>query len=898
MSNSKFEQAESILSMALMKAGRNLTRDLLTQLVYEDFEKMLKGDFGGNLSEDDFPQLIDLLETKYNTTMGVVDSDVPHDEDWYKKKEIDFSYWKDYEKLLVSENWPVNVVGAMSSVTDKVLGLLPDPEQEGTWYRRGLVLGHVQSGKTANYIGVISKAADAGYKFIIVIAGIHNNLRKQTQQRVDMGFVGRDSSTKNTIGVGLISPHRTKPFTLTTSDNDFNKSKVDVGIELKDVNNTFVLVIKKNVSTLRSLYGWLKKLNTTEGYEKIADIPMLMIDDEADNASINTNKPELDPTSTNKELRNILDLFNKRAYVGYTATPFANIFINPDISHDDHGDDLFPKDFIYCLDAPTNYFGSDKIFLDEYKSDEIVRVIEDAHLHLPEKQKKGVEVESLPNSLIEAIQLFLLARAIRNLRGQSDKHCSMLINVNIVMDVQRQIKYLVDNELRTIQRSTKFNCKKPPEQAEKDSVIKDLKNLFNTEYSSCDCEWIEVLPVLGETADLMKSFMVNSQSEDRLDYSEYDRHGESLTAVAIGGLSLSRGLTVEGLTVSYIYRNSKMYDTLLQMGRWFGYRKDYEDLCRIYMTEDSLGWYSHISEATEELRSQLKRMRREGKSPSDFGLHVKAHPDTLTVTAVNKMRHAEMKSLQISYSGSLVESYVLPDDEAVNRRNTQLIEDLFSGLFVKFSPVTDDTNSYCYKNITWEIVQEFLYKYRFHSLMDQEGRVLPDFVKQVSDENPEWDVIFKNPKGKTPGPLCLASQERRIGFEKGTIRPKTPDHESGYYVGGKQRFSGNNMFAIGLNATEIQKAKDEAVEAGRSNPLYSDYTNARSKPVLMLHYLNLVANKRGEPTELIMQSVPAISITFPSSNTLKTVDYVVNPIWLKQLELDRDEWPEDEFDNE
>jgi hypothetical protein len=904
MINTKFDQAESILSMAILKSPTALASGELDKLVNVTFREVLKTDIGGNLTDDDLPVLIDLLETKYNTTMGIgevlVNTEVPHDEDWYSKREIDYNYWPDYQKLLINENWPTNVIGSMNTVTDKILGLLPDPAQDREhWYRRGLVLGHVQSGKTANYIGVISKAADAGYKFIIVIAGVHNNLRKQTQQRIDEGFVGRNSVTKAPIGVGKISPNRVKPFTVTTLDSDFDITVENkINLELKDLNNTFVLVIKKNVSTLRRLYSWLKKLNTKQGYERISNIPMLMIDDEADNASINTNKPELDPTSTNRELRNILQLFNKRAYVGYTATPFANIFINPDEEHVKHGNDLFPEDFIYCLDAPTNYFGSEKIFLEEESSKQSVRTIKDAFLHLPQKQKKGVEVTSLPNSMIDAMYLFLLARTIRNLRGQKNKHCSMLINVHIVMDVQRQIKSLLDEELRDLKRAVKFNCKKIESEAIKDPLVQRLKKLFAQEYSLCEFNWFEILPALVESSEMIKSFMVNSESDDRLDYAEADKNEEAITAIAIGGLSLSRGLTVEGLTISYIYRNSKMYDTLLQMGRWFGYRAGYEDLCRVYMTEDSFGWYKHISEASEELRSRLKRMRRDGKTPIDFGLLVRAHPDTLIVTALNKMRNAELKELEISYSGTLVETFILPDSTEKNDINATLIEVMFKGLNKDNFKVVDNTDSYCFKDVSYETIQDFLFKFQYHALMGTEKEVLPEFVKQIAAESPRWDVIFKNPRGQKSPSHCIASQERRVGFHKDSEFIKMPDSETGYYVGGKQRFSGNSMFAIGLDVIEVNSAKELAKDNGRKSPLYCDYTDVRNKPVLMIHYLNLVKNIKSDKTNLILGNVPAISLSFPGSSSNKTVSYVVNPVWLKQFNQDREEWPEDELDNE
>ncbi|MBV1952403.1 MAG: Z1 domain-containing protein, partial [Cycloclasticus sp.] len=717
----------------------------------------------GEFEESDFSDYFDYLETKYSPNMDVgnvlVESESPHDENWFEKRDFDFNYWNDYEDLLIEEEWSPKVVGALNTVTDKVLGLLPDPQDpRESWYRRGLVLGHVQSGKTANYIGVISKAADAGYKFIIVIAGIHNNLRKQTQQRVDEGFIGRDSLTNEPLGVGRLSPNRIRPINLTDTDKDFDKT-VRVPLELKHTDKPIVIVIKKNVNTLSNLYTWLKKLNTTEGFERIADTPVLMIDDEADNASINTNKPELDPTRTNKELRNILNLFNKRAYLAYTATPFANIFINPENKDDLYGDDLFPKDFIYCLDAPTNYFGSEKIFLDEEKSEQVVKIVQDAHLHLPVKQKKGVEVDSLPNSLIEAIYLFALATTIRHLRGQKNKHSSMLINVHIVTDVQRQVKFHVDDELRTLKNCIKFNCKKSLEEAEKDSSIELLKTIFNTEYSDAGFEWSEVLPAMGDTVDGIKTFMVNSQSEDRLDYSEYDKNNESVSAIAIGGLSLSRGLTVEGLTVSYIFRNSKMYDTLLQMGRWFGYRVDYEDLCRIYMTEDSLGWYTHISEVAEELRAQLKRMRRDGKSPIDFGLQVRAHPDTLIVTALNKMRHAESRAIEISFLGTLSETFIVPDNIEKNTSNHSAIENLFSNLIsTDIDRVIDKTGSHCFYNVTPALVEDFVRGFNFHSGMIELKDIMPDFIRKTVTLFPDWDILFKSPRSGEKGLDCMGSQ--------------------------------------------------------------------------------------------------------------------------------------------
>ncbi|MBK8025135.1 MAG: Z1 domain-containing protein [Chloroflexi bacterium] len=515
------------------------------------------------------------------TTMGsgvVLTDDSLHDEDWYQARGVIWKYWDDYAKYLTQEGWSPLVLQSLDTVTSTILGLLHDPIREGEWERRGLVIGHVQSGKTANYIGLISKAADAGYKFIIVIAGIHNELRKQTQERVDRGFIGRDSVTKQPVGVGLIDRSRAFPVTVTTTESDFNRSASrNFGVGLNAVNNTFILIIKKNASTLSHLYSWLRELNTRRGFEQIADIPMLLIDDEADNASINTSKPDLDPTRINREIRRILNLFRKKCYVGYTATPFANIFIDPDARDVTYGADLFPEHFIYSLDAPSNYFGYHRIFLDDEGREKFVRLTEDADGWLPADHRKDTPVYELPALLSARIHpLFILARAVRNVRGQTHQHCSMLVNVSRFVDVQREVRALVEYYLGNLRKAVRYNYALPWAKASQDSIISELYHDFQQEYGSGGVEWHNVLGELNLAADVVKIAVVNSRSQEKLLFSEYNRDQKPLTLIAIGGLSLSRGLMLYGLTVSYIHRSTKMYDTLLQMGRWFGYRPGYE----------------------------------------------------------------------------------------------------------------------------------------------------------------------------------------------------------------------------------------------------------------------------------------------------------------------------------
>lgn len=894
----KIKEAENFLAQIILSRGDRLSSQDISSVVDQFRPVFLDGYY--QFEPADFTQLIKSLETQYVTTMGagvsLINPDIPHDEEWYLKREIAWEYAEDYEKYLINQGWPTRVVSSMNSVTDRILGLLEDPHRDGDWERRGLVIGHVQSGKTANYIGLISKAADSGYKFIIVIAGIHNNLRTQTQARIDEGFIGRDSRTKQLTGVGKLRRNQAMPVTVTTTESDFNKALAKrFGMELRSLNNTFILVIKKNVNTLSSLYNWLKELNTREELEKITDIPMLLIDDEADNASINTNKPELDPTRTNREIRSILNLFRKRCYVGYTATPFANVFINPDSEDEMLGSDLFPAHFIHCLDAPTNYCGAEKMFPDKDLSDnDFIREIDDAEGYIPLRHKKGQPIVDLPPSLRKAIRTFILSRAIRNLRGDRNRHCSMLINVSRFVNIQREVRDLTEFYVDQLGKAIRFNYRLPPNKVHRNEFIAQLYQDFLREYSNTGTDWTDVLAELNDAAGAIKVFLVNSKSDESLDYATYEKEGNALTAIAIGGLSLSRGLTIEGLTVSYIYRNSKMYDTLMQMGRWFGYRDGYEDLCRVYMSDVSYGWYCHISEAADELRMQVKRMRRERKKPSDFGLYVRAHPDTLIVTAQNKMYYAANRAFLVSYDGKLMETHILPDSSDKNAANRDLFKAFFTDLKKSEQPHTDKTNSLLFRDVPWENIQDFVLRFRFHTDMIDLQENIPRFIKEISDIYPRWDVAFRSLAGKQPEEgYMIAAQERNIGHDSSN-QPRRPSSEPGWYTGNKNRFSGNNMFEIGLDNAQIEDARKRAEEAGRKNPIFSDYTNARGKPLLMLHLLNLVDKDKDNAP--VISLAPALSVSFPNSDDVRTVEYVVNPVWLKQFEENQYDSPDEEDD--
>jgi len=887
--NSKEDGLRDFLRIMLARLAEQhgITRD---DIAYHADKYAQAIDFDGDLEP-----IIAEMEASFTITMdegvSLIDSNVSHNEKWYKGDSIEWEYWKDY-KLLLRKHWPPNVVPTFDQVTNNILGLLADPRELSGWDRRGLVIGHVQSGKTANYLGLLTKAADAGYKFIIVIAGIHNNLRKQAQQRINEGFIGRDIYTagkSSKVGVGETHPDRRFPVSLTNVNEDFTKNTANaVAASLQGFSRPVVVVIKKNVNTLKHLYQWLQTCNLGNSLGKIDDIPMLMIDDEADLASINTNKnkDDIDPTKTNKMIRKILALFKNKCYVGYTATPFANIFINPDSNKDMLDLDLFPKDFIYCLDAPANYYGPDKIFLDEDKDEEegnsrYVNIIDDAEEEIPLSHKKNYEVKRLPHSMKQAINMFVIARAIRILRQEGAQHSTMMIHASRLIDVQRQIQGHICDYIDTMSDDVQYH--RLDQDVLQNEHLLNLKKTYDNEFKDHVKEdWADIQIIIDKSLASIKDniLLINEDSDDKLDY------GEPLTAIVVGGLSLSRGLTLENLIISYIYRNTRMYDTLMQMGRWFGYRDNIKDLYRIWLSAESRGWYAHIAEATEELRRQIKQMRQNDRTPKDFALYVRKHPDALAITAPNKMANAEERIFDVSYSGRLRESYIVSSDSDVTNNNRDLVKKLFNALRQQYGIQGKAENKgYCWKDVPLEKIEDFLCKFAFHPKLKSEKDAIIDYIHEVLEKYPNADIAFiyvKKLKDSLTFKLAdgyeLVCQKRSVG--KWGDKVKEPlDGESGYYIGNKQRVASRGAESIGLSGEQIERAKKAASDSEHISD--SPYREERGKPLLMIHMLTLMHNK-----EAISEQVPAVSISFPGGDYDKSGRYAVNRGVVEQGTLD------------
>ena len=403
------------------------------------------------VTDEEFAQIKITLSSNILHSIGVAITlrgrDSAH-QSWYFVQENDGFYWNRYKNYLKNnKHWGIEVVNRLHETTNGIMDDLGNPKDPThPFQRRGLLLGDVQSGKTATYTAICNKAADAGYRVIIVLAGMMENLRVQTQERLDAEFVGVESKytldkkaaqeIKNTpVGVGTIPPHNPdkRIACFTSVATDFNKATLRaLGLSLRTISGTALFVVKKNKSVLNNLYKWLVE-NNADHETGMIDLPLLLIDDEADNASVNTNSEEKDPTAINQAICNILDCFKQASYLGITATPFANIFIEPDA--DSNTRNLFPKDFLTVLPTPELYIGADKIFgngdADDWESEggswriegqygssiiPIENEEQERFYVFKHKKELADELYDLPASMREAIRYFILVTGISDLR--------------------------------------------------------------------------------------------------------------------------------------------------------------------------------------------------------------------------------------------------------------------------------------------------------------------------------------------------------------------------------------------------------------------------------------------------------------------------------------------------
>ena len=626
-----------------------------------------------------------------------------------------------------------------------------DPKAREEFFVKGLVVGSVQAGKTQNFNAVINRAIDSGYGLIIVLVGLMEDLRNQTQLRIENDVVGEgldiDTNALVKKGVGIIrrfgnlgDKSVTQIISVTSAKSDFKKSLLDADFSL---NHTNILVCKKNVSVLRNLIVWLH--DYLEENKDQHDIPLLVLDDEADNASLNNEgkRGREYASKINGHIRALLALFKKKSYIGYTATPFANILAdrndapenNWPITYKLRGqteqielprvDNLFPDDFIVLLNPPSNYIGAKQIFETTEPINNkaelkipLIEIVDDHIEYFPDRvyslengELVGIQKitsqddwnskigqfnsyldfadyneyrrqtrsskpgdsfpKSLPDSLKDSVLCFILTIAIRESRKPAiinstmfNPHNSMLIHISRFTLWQNRLKNLIEIYVNELHASLQLDDPGNPT-----SIFSTFKRIWYKYYSIIIEHVSDYLPngyedeflkpisfetikntYLTEAIKGIEIKAINSSTGDKLVYPK----NTPKKYIAIGGNRLSRGFTLEGLSINYFVRSTDYSDTLFQMGRWFGYRPGYLDCCKLFITRNSVEKYDLVTRTIEELEIEFRKMEEKNRKPSDFILRVKKHPGTLKITRPTILR--DTKEVNWSYQDSLEQS--------------------------------------------------------------------------------------------------------------------------------------------------------------------------------------------------------------------------------------------------
>ena len=902
-------------------------------------------------------QLKDALSVK-SSTSSIITNDEGH-EDWYdnsKKR----PYWETYRDYLTQDlKYSISGVNDIDLTTDQIMSRIEDPLREGAWDSRGLVVGSVQSGKTSNFIGLLNKAVDAGYKNIVVLSGLHKNLRQQTQKRIDDGLLGYDTQiTRAKEYLQIFKRRRDLKLSgmdcLTNSsiNGDFKTSAANhANIRSGGIK---VMVLKKNKTVLQNvikhfcnIYGVGAGIVIDKPFKLrakfdgrvdsfIKDQPILVIDDEVDNGSVDTGEQywdpvtgepndEYNPKTINRLIRQLLNIHQKKCFIGYTATPFANIFIHEDGITKEHGPDLFPKNFIIDLPIPSNHSGIEKLFPKEVlKNTEIenedidenpfFEVVNDHSLYpedrdcsegwMPPIHKKDHEPiydsmeNPIPPSLRKAVISFVISCVIRNMRGHITKHKSMLIHASRFVDVQNKVHNQIENLIQYFRN--KITSKN-------EQFLAEIEEVWEQQFVRYKDKAEERLPTFNEILNEEKGLSwtiievsknikrLNGSSNDELNYDDFlNEWGYGMQTIVIGGEKLSRGLTLEGLSVSYFLRSAKMpmYDTLMQMGRWFGYRQGYGDLCRLYTTRNVIKWFFFISLATDELRNEFNIMMLAKKTPKEFGLRVRDH-EILAITSKTKMRHS--KSHRTSYSGVSKEFKAFKKDKEIIKNNFNNLEnflgklekpDYYNGIVKDFTKEINFRKSYQWINVETNHVVNYLNKCNFyetdqsHKLSDIARYIqnlskhgeLTNFTVSLFGNGSKNEIMINNNYA-----VDLLERKARTNKEQNKISLSIVSTEPHEAVDLTENEFKNYLSNIN-NAKRIYNATEDEKKFERLNRGYIRYNRSPLRGNLNIYPI-YYSNK--DKDNNIDEPLVAISLSFPNTQLPEheaSIPYQVNSV--------------------
>lgn len=686
------------------------------------------------------PEIQEII-TDYFLKMTVKDP-IVFDEDGYipwldsNRKDIARDFYNRYENYLFAfKEWTPGTIASLKKTSDIILDHMANPKTKNYFNKKGLVVGDIQSGKTANYTAVINKAIDAGYKIIIVLAGLTKDLRNQTQKRLDSEVLGYETKTNGkgkSIGVGTIKPLNIEGLTYSDDEKDFGDMKKYFSTHtLDDRLNPIVAIVKKNTSVLNHLNKFLTSSQDYCYTNKKLDIPVLIIDDEVDQASEDTknSKDKEGASAINRKIRTILSNLNRYSYVGYTATPFANVFVDPD------REDIYPKDFILCLPPSQGYCGIKEYFgvdiindndgLSDYNNDLFVNITDYKQMFSDEKITASTPTAKLNDSLKDAIKSFVIASSIKKSRGIIGYN-SMLIHIARFKNPSTTLRPLISDYIDNLYHKLKYNYK---------FEIEEYKNAWENNFLNVSeirlgdefhDRWENIEKFLLSTIEsaMTNIKVLNGDSGDVLDYSS----NNSGDYIIIGGDKLSRGLTLEGLVVSYYYRNSKAYDSLLQMGRRFGYRKGWIDVCRVYTSISFMNNFITVGKVIERFKNDIEDMYSQHLNPREVGQRIMFSPN-LSPTTRNKMRSAT--KIKISFSGEVQQ--IITFDRKYIESNFELTEKFIKSLG---DGEVRSNNKIVFKNVQPQVILDYLKSYKECSSYYGYGHIsIVNWIKYIENLN-------------------------------------------------------------------------------------------------------------------------------------------------------------------
>ena len=881
--------ANTILSMLNVKYGTEPDGIVTEESLEADLNDIIKLLKFTDITNDELVYIKRKLKANHGITkepdecLANIDEYGSHSPTWFTDIQHDHNEWYlAYEARLYTKKWSGNVITKLGESTDKIMNYLGNPS-ENSFNVRGLIMGDIQSGKTANFIALCNKAADAGYRVIIVTAGIIEKLRQQTQFRLENEFVN------------LLS-NKTIP-TLTGTKFDFKKEqgKNPFSVFRNDV--PVLCVIKKNVSVLQHLYEWLQKgIKKSKSENKIVlPWPLLFIDDEADNASINTKKltEEANPTKTNEYIRKILNLFQKSSYIGVTATPFANVFIDPQTDDDAIKGDLFPKSFVYRLTTPSNYFGSSTLFED---GSPYLKILDDIDFWLPARHKRDeYPSEELPCSLKYAIGYYLLINGVMDYIDENNdaiKHRTMMIHVSRFISIQNRITQYVESYVRKIKARVANYCA-DANKAENVEEIKSLHNIWDKENLSLRCDkmtWPNFLEkYLYEAIKTIEVISVNSGSSKALDYTE-----DGKRFIVIGGNALSRGLTLEGLAVSYFRRETMLSDTLLQMGRWCGYRDDYKELIRVWMPEALIDNFGYASQISEDLSQMFHQMVEEECSPADFAIKIRKDPGAMLPTARNKMRTASVANIPIILAGHAIETpRMINDKKQIQINNQCVVEFLLKNK--NYIGSNNGWNDMCfYRHVPIENIKDLLTQFKTGVM--SYGFLMPDIISYLVNHYHLVDVVIQIPSKNEPSIKDFGTKEQplKIRILKRQLSLNSDKHII-QINGTKLKVTSGGVMKYILTEHEAKQYSDMYTKQYGKTAPDSYYLKCAEDthpyPLIVLQYVSL--SDKTKSSDLVADEFFAMSIGFPGKkdDELESVEtfYLTKTAYSEYINAEQEE---------